>query len=60
MSAEIVGRVDSACDLAGDAPPTDDDVPITRNGRRLDSREKVIAFLEEINAHRDALTRRAG
>jgi hypothetical protein len=56
MSAEMVGRVDSARDLASDAPPTDDDVPITRDGRRHDSREEVIAFLEEVNA----LTRRAG
>jgi hypothetical protein len=60
VSAEIVGRVDSARELAGDRPPTDDDVPITRDGRRLDTPDKVIAFLHEINARCDAVTRRAG
>jgi hypothetical protein len=60
VSAEIVGHVDSARELAGDRPPTDDDVPITRDGRRLDTPDKVIAFLEEINTRRDAATRRAG
>ena len=37
------GRVDNA------PPPTDDDVCITRDGRRLDSPEKVRAFLDELN-----------
>jgi hypothetical protein len=31
-------------------PPTDDDVCITLDGRRLDSPEKVRAFLDELNA----------
>jgi hypothetical protein len=31
-------------------PPTSDDVCITADGRRLDTPEKVIAFLEELNA----------
>jgi hypothetical protein len=39
-------------------PPTDDDVPITRDGRRLDSPEKVRAWLDDLNqslqAERDA------
>ena len=39
-----------AKDLAGSERPSDDDVPTTTDGRRLDTREKVIAFLEEINA----------
>jgi hypothetical protein len=60
VCAEIVGHADSARDLAGGRPPTDDDVPITRDGRRLDTPDKVIAFLEEINARRDAETRRPG
>jgi hypothetical protein len=30
-------------------PPTDDDVPITRDGRRLDSPEKVRAWLDDLN-----------
>ena len=60
VSAEVVGRVGSARELAGTRPPTDDDVMITRDGRLLDTPEKVIAFLEEINARRDALAGRAG
>jgi hypothetical protein len=43
--------------LAGAAraarPRTDDEVSITWDGRRLDSREKVLAFLAEIEAARD-------
>ena len=38
-------------------PPTDDDVPITLDGRRLDTPEKVIAYLEEINRNRAAAQR---
>jgi len=40
--------------LADAAPPTDDDVSITKDGRRLDSAEAVIAFFEEIRAQRAA------
>jgi hypothetical protein len=52
VSTEVVGQVASARDLAGDRPPTDDDVPISRDGRRLDTPDKVRAFLDEINARR--------
>ena len=38
-------------------PPTDDDVPIALDGRRLDTPEKVIAYLEEINRNRVAAQR---
>jgi len=38
-------------------PPTDDDVSITRDGRRLDTPEKVIAFLAKINAERETAAR---
>jgi hypothetical protein len=44
----------SATEIAGNEPPTDDEVPITADGRRLDTVEKVIAFLNEINAERAA------
>ena len=39
-------------DAAGrlDRCPSADDVPITRDGRRLDSTEKVAAFLAEVKA----------
>jgi hypothetical protein len=33
-------------------PPTDDDVPMTLDWEPLDTREKLIAFLEEINRRR--------
>ena len=38
--------------FSGLPPPTADDVPITRDGRRLDTPDKVRAFLDELNARR--------
>ncbi len=35
-----------------DNPPTPDDVTITLDGRRIDSKEKAIAWLAEIEADR--------
>lgn len=35
-------------------PPTDDDVSITVDGRRLDSKEAVLAFIAELDAARNA------
>jgi len=35
-------------------PPTDDDVSITKDGRRLDSKEKVLEFLAELELEREA------
>lgn len=32
----------------GASPPTPDDVPITRDGRRFDTKEKVLSFLAEL------------
>lgn len=37
-----------------DRPRTADDVSITLDGRRLDTKEKVLAFLAEIEADRAA------
>jgi hypothetical protein len=51
---DVVRSWPSARDLTGDEPPSDDDVPITIDGRRLDTPQKVIAFIEEINARRAA------
>lgn len=51
---DVVRSWPSAKELAGNEPPTDDDVSITADGRRLDTPEKVIAFLVEINAERAA------
>ena len=47
-------------------PPTDDDVPITWDGRAIDTKEKLLAVLAEIDANQEAgitgeeLERRAG
>ena len=38
-------------------PPTDDDVAVLLDGRRLDSREKVLEWLAEVEAER---AKRAG
>jgi hypothetical protein len=40
------------------APPTEDDVTVLLDGRRLDSRESVEAWLKEVDAIRvrDAVT----
>jgi len=35
-------------------PPTPDDVPITRDGHRLDSPEAVCAWLADLAARREA------
>ena len=60
MSGKVAGHSESARDLAGDRSPTDDDVPVTLDGRRLDTPEKVLAFPEKINAKRAATAPRAG
>jgi hypothetical protein len=41
--------------VAGGGPATDDDVSITNDGRRLDSAEAVIAFVEELKRQQEAL-----
>jgi hypothetical protein len=38
--------------LAGSRPPIDDDFPMTLDWTPLDTREKLIAYLEEINRRR--------
>ncbi|MFM7095574.1 MAG: hypothetical protein ACKOYL_13630 [Actinomycetota bacterium] len=43
---------DSAKELVGTEPPTADDVPITLDGERLDSPEKVREFIDTLNANR--------
>ena len=44
-------------DLLRDAPPpTADDVSITSDGRRLDTKEKVLAFCAELTAERAKAT----
>jgi hypothetical protein len=36
------------------SPSSDDEVPITLDGRRLDTKEKVLEFLAELEAQRAA------
>ena len=45
---EFVARARAA------GPSTSDDVSITRDGRRLDSKEAVLAWLAEVDADRAA------
>ena len=47
-SDEFIARVRAA------APSTPDDVSITLDGRRLDSKEGVLAWLAEVDADRAA------
>lgn len=47
-SEEFVARLREA------GPPTSDDISITRDGRRLDSKEAVLAWLAEVEADRAA------
>lgn len=41
-------------------PPTDDDVPIALDGTRLDTVDKLINHLDQVNAERERTERRAG
>jgi hypothetical protein len=49
----VVGRWTAKEFFADACPPTDDDVPIARDGTRLDTPAKLVAYLEEINAERE-------
>ncbi len=54
MGPNPVLSLELLAEAARDAQPrTADDVSITWDGRRLDSREKVLAFLAELQASRD-------
>lgn len=47
-------EADLAAILEGAPPSTPDEVSITKDGRRLDSAEAVVAFCEELRAQRSA------
>jgi hypothetical protein len=51
-SVDVVARWGSARELFSDAPPTADEVPMTLDGRRLDTAEKLVAFLADVDAQR--------
>lgn len=57
---EQILELDIATMVADMRPPTDDDVPIALDGTPLDTPAKLIAYLVEINARRNAVERRAG
>lgn len=52
VAREIVRRWSEKEFFSDVRPPGDDDVPIALDGRVLDSPEKVIAYLDEINRRR--------
>lgn len=52
----VVGRWTVEEFFAGTRPPTDDDVPTALDGTPLDTPEKLIAYLELINADREPST----
>lgn len=52
VAREIVRQWSKEEFFADVLPPTNDDVPIALDGRVLDSPEKVIAYLDEINRRR--------
>jgi hypothetical protein len=55
MAAQPVMTGDEWVERMRDArPPTSDDVPITHDGRRLDSPEAVCAWLADLAARREA------
>ncbi len=55
MASDIVREIDLDELCRGMRPPTDDEVPTAPDGTRLDTKEKLIAHLQEINDHRDQL-----
>lgn len=54
MPVHLVRTFDEMCEVARHATPRTDEVMITRDGRRLDTPQKVIAWVDEINAERAA------
>ncbi|MGI8756729.1 MAG: hypothetical protein ACR2MB_12900 [Acidimicrobiales bacterium] len=52
MAGEIKRRWTAEEFFDGAGPPTDDDIPVAADGRILDTPEKLIAYLDEVNAQR--------
>lgn len=53
----VDGPGEATAFVAGGGPATDDDVSITNDGRRLDSAEAVLEFLEELRREQEAAER---
>ena len=60
VSTQVVGRWTIEEFFRDLRPPTDDDVPIALDGTPLDTADKVLAYLREIDAVREANERRVG
>ena len=54
VAREVVRRWSEEESFADALAPTEDDVPIALDGRVLDSSDKVIAYIDEINRRRVA------
>ena len=52
MRSQPVVSLEQLAAVMRDAPARADDASVTRDGRRLDSREKVLAFLAELEEER--------
>lgn len=52
MSSKVVREWTIEEFVVGTRPPTDDDMPMTLDWTPLDTREKLVAYLNEINARR--------
>jgi len=57
---EVIGRWTVDEFFAGTCPPTDDDVPTALDGTPLDTKAKLIQYLEEIDAERERAARHPG
>lgn len=55
----VYGPGEATAFVAGGGPAADDDVSITNDGRRLDSAEAVLEFLEELRWEQEAAERSA-
>lgn len=50
------GELNELVNRGGSRPPTPDDVCVTADGRRLDTPEKIIAWVHEYNSNRAPTT----
>ena len=53
MDGGTARHIDVASTVRDIRPPTDDDVPMTSDWQPLDSKEKLLAYLAEINEARE-------
>lgn len=56
--SKVIGRWTAEEFFADTRPPTDDEVPTTLDGLRLDTPAKLIEYLEKINSERERVAQR--